>query len=92
MNGEPFELIDGDNLVFHSKDIDKLLQEFYEKQKVMIDNYNEGTDIKLSAAPIVISILEAQNSGKSTLLNYLFGCRFLTSSGRCTKGVYGSLF
>ena len=91
MNGEPFELIDGDNLVFHSKDIDILLQEYYEKQKSIFDSYtNKG--MELSEAPIVISILGAQNSGKSTLLNYLFGCRFATRSGRCTKGVYGSLF
>ncbi|CAD7940745.1 unnamed protein product, partial [Amoebophrya sp. A25] len=39
---------------------------------------------------LVISILGPQSSGKSTLLNFLFGCKFFTSGGRCTKGVYGS--
>jgi len=39
---------------------------------------------------IVISVLGPQSSGKSTLLNFLFGCNFVTSSGRCTKGVYGT--
>ena len=39
----------------------------------------------------MISIFGPQSSGKSTLLNYCFGCKFLTSAGRCTKGVYGSL-
>ena len=38
-----------------------------------------------------MSIFGPQSSGKSTLLNYLFGCKFLTSAGRCTKGIYASL-
>jgi hypothetical protein len=37
---------------------------------------------------MVISIVGGQSSGKSTLLNYLFGCDFLSSEGRCTSGVY----
>ena len=41
---------------------------------------------------IVISILGPQSSGKSTLLNFLFGCDFATSEGRCTRGVYGTYF
>jgi GTPase Era involved in 16S rRNA processing len=40
----------------------------------------------------VITILGPQSSGKSTLLNFLFGCDFGTSAGRCTKGVYGTFF
>ena len=39
---------------------------------------------------VVISVLGPQSSGKSTLLNFLFGCDFSTSSGRCTKGIYGT--
>ena len=38
---------------------------------------------------LVLTILGPQSSGKSTLLNFLFGCDFATSEGRCTKGVYG---
>jgi predicted GTPase len=41
---------------------------------------------------VVISIMGPQSSGKSTLLNFLFGCDFGTSEGRCTKGVYGTYF
>ncbi len=41
---------------------------------------------------IVISVLGPQSSGKSTLLNFLFGCDFATSEGRCTRGVYGTYF
>ncbi|CAG8617673.1 32469_t:CDS:2, partial [Racocetra persica] len=36
----------------------------------------------------VISIIGLQSSGKSTLLNALFGCRFSVSVGRCTKGLF----
>ena len=84
--GEPFELIDGDNLRFFNQEINGLLSKLYEKQnkgKIAIE--------KKKRPPIVISILGPQSSGKSTLLNYCFGCKFLTSAGRCTKGVYASL-
>jgi hypothetical protein len=35
----------------------------------------------------VLSILGTQSSGKSTLLNIMFGCRLRTSAERCTKGI-----
>lgn len=41
---------------------------------------------------IVVTVLGPQSSGKSTLLNFLFGCDFATSEGRCTRGVYGTYF
>ncbi len=41
---------------------------------------------------VVITILGPQSSGKSTLLNFLFGCDFAASEGRCTRGVYGTYF
>ncbi|CAF5153412.1 unnamed protein product, partial [Rotaria sp. Silwood1] len=40
---------------------------------------------------LVISIIGPQNSGKSTLLNYMFGTLFDVREGRCTRGIYGSL-
>ncbi|CAK0840853.1 unnamed protein product [Prorocentrum cordatum] len=40
---------------------------------------------------LVISVIGVQSSGKSTLMNYLFGCSFATHVGRCTKGLYISL-
>ncbi len=39
---------------------------------------------------IVIGVFGPQSSGKSTLLNYLFGCDFASSDGRRTSGVYGT--
>ena len=38
-----------------------------------------------------ISVLGIQSSGKSTLLNTMFGLQFPVSAGRCTKGVYMQL-
>ena len=40
---------------------------------------------------LVVSVFGPQSSGKSTLLNYLFGTQFLSSTGRCTKGMYGAV-
>ncbi|CAE8698074.1 unnamed protein product [Polarella glacialis] len=40
----------------------------------------------------VVSVIGAQSSAKSTLLNFLFGCGFAVSSGRCTRGLYASYF
>ena len=89
--GEPFELIDGDNLRFFNKEIDYLLFHLYDKQFEELERINEGQTFPMKQAPIVVSIFGPQSSGKSTLLNYCFGCKFLTSAGRCTKGIYGSL-
>ena len=86
--GEPFELIDGDNLRFFNQDINVLLSKFYEKQK---NNITACRIVESRETPIVVSIFGPQSSGKSTLLNYCFGCKFLTSAGRCTKGIYASL-
>jgi len=41
---------------------------------------------------MVVGIFGPQSSGKSTLLNFLFGCDFLSSDGRCTSGVYGTYY
>jgi ribosome biogenesis GTPase A len=47
-----------------------------------------GEDKKI----MVVGIFGPQSSGKSTLLNFLFGCDFLSSNGRCTSGVYGTYY
>lgn len=41
---------------------------------------------------IVIGIVGLQSSGKSTILNSVFGCDFMSSVGRCTKGVYATYY
>ena len=40
---------------------------------------------------LVVAIIGEQSSGKSTLLNYVWGTQYATSAGRCTKGVYGTI-
>ena len=54
----------------------EFLKEIFELEEFKDENY------------YVISILGMQSSGKSTLLNYLFGTDFETSAGRCTRGIY----
>ena len=39
----------------------------------------------------VLSVLGVQSSGKSTLLNTMFGLRFAVSAGRCTRGAFMQL-
>ena len=40
---------------------------------------------------LVLSVLGIQSSGKSTLLNAMFGLEFAVSAGRCTRGIYAQL-
>ncbi len=54
----------------------------------VIQKVFDGNNDKIA----VISVIGPQSSGKSTLLNFLFGCDFATSEGRCTRGVYGTYF
>ena len=69
--GDLFELIDGDTLRIHHKEIKELIF----SEKLWRNEYS------------VISILGAQSSGKSTLLNNCLQCKFATSSAKCTHGV-----
>ncbi|XP_068218830.1 interferon-induced very large GTPase 1-like [Palaemon carinicauda] len=39
----------------------------------------------------VVSVLGIQSSGKSTLLNAMFGLQFAVAAGRCTRGVFAQL-
>ena len=90
--GEQFELIDGDNLVFFSTELNSMFRYFHVWLTHFTRNFNaDNPDNQITEAPLVLSIIGPQSSGKSTLLNYVFGCKFLTSAGRCTRGVYGSL-
>ena len=72
--GQPFEILDGDNFRFN----EKFLKTIFEVQK--------QHQLRIR----VITILGPQNSGKSTLLNFMFGCDFSVSDGRCTRGIYGT--
>ncbi|XP_027260767.2 interferon-induced very large GTPase 1 [Cricetulus griseus] len=75
--GVPIELMDGDASYVPLKWIAAVFDKISEKVG----------DKRL----FVLSVLGLQSSGKSTLLNALFGLEFTVSAGRCTKGAYMQL-
>ena len=74
VSGYPLELLDGDAAHVPILWVTAVLNKLKEKVG----------DIKL----IVLSVLGVQSSGKSTLLNTMFGVRFAVSAGRCTRGAF----
>ncbi|XP_006870368.1 PREDICTED: interferon-induced very large GTPase 1-like [Chrysochloris asiatica] len=75
--GAPMELMDGDASYVPLKWVAAIFDKLSEKLG----------DKRL----FVLSILGLQSSGKSTLLNALFGLQFTVSAGRCTRGAYMQL-
>ncbi|KAM4690556.1 interferon-induced very large GTPase 1-like [Rhinophrynus dorsalis] len=76
-SGYPIELMDGDASYVPLKWIGAV---FGELIKMLGDK-------KL----FVLSVLGVQSSGKSTLLNTMFGLQFAVSAGRCTRGAFMQL-
>ncbi|XP_078518417.1 interferon-induced very large GTPase 1-like [Lissotriton helveticus] len=76
-HGFPIELMDGDASYVPIKWIKAVLDEVMR---------NLG-DKKL----FVLSVLGVQSTGKSTLLNTMFGLQFAVSAGRCTHGAFMQL-
>ncbi|XP_012372566.1 interferon-induced very large GTPase 1 [Octodon degus] len=77
ISGMPIELMDGDASYVPLKWVAAIFDEVSKKIG----------DKRL----FVLSILGLQSSGKSTLLNALFGLQFSVSAGRCTRGAYMQL-
>ncbi|KAM7086612.1 interferon-induced very large GTPase 1-like isoform 1-T2 [Molossus nigricans] len=75
--GVPIELMDGDTSYVPLKWVAALFDKISEKLG--------------NKRLFVLSILGLQSSGKSTLLNTLFGLQFTVSVGRCTRGAYMQL-
>ncbi|XP_069507893.1 interferon-induced very large GTPase 1-like isoform X3 [Ambystoma mexicanum] len=75
LEGFPLELIDGDASNIPLQWIADVLTEL---------------NIKLEGQSriVVITVLGVQSTGKSTLLNTMFGLQFSVSSGRCTRGAF----
>ena len=75
--GYPVELMDGDASHVPVVWISAVLRElkFFHKRKKLF----------------VISVLGIQSTGKSTLLNTMFGLQFNVSAGRCTRGAFMQL-
>ncbi|XP_042249175.1 interferon-induced very large GTPase 1-like isoform X2 [Thunnus maccoyii] len=75
--GQPMELMDGDAGHVPLTWISSLLDEVI----------NKLGDKRI----FVLSVLGLQSSGKSTMLNAMFGLQFAVSAGRCTKGAFMQL-
>ena len=72
--GQPLELMDGDAANVPQRWTDAVFKALY---KLIGDK-----------KVVSISVLGIQSSGKSTLLNTMFGLQFSVSAGRCTRGVF----
>nr|XP_046271263.1 interferon-induced very large GTPase 1-like isoform X1 [Scatophagus argus] len=77
ISGHPMELMDGDAGHVPLTWISGLLDQVIKKLG----------DKKV----FVLSVLGVQSSGKSTMLNAMFGLQFAVSAGRCTKGAFMQL-
>ncbi|XP_060924819.1 up-regulator of cell proliferation-like [Limanda limanda] len=74
-DGYPLELLDGDASNIPERWVTDVLMELHKKV---------GQRSRL----LVLTVLGVQSSGKSTLLNTMFGVQFPVSSGRCTRGAF----
>ncbi|KAL8176554.1 UNVERIFIED_CONTAM: hypothetical protein K2H54_036272 [Gekko kuhli] len=73
LEGFPLELIDGDAFNIPLRWITDVLTKLNNK-------------LRYRSKIFVITVLGVQSTGKSTLLNTMFGLQFAVSSGRCTRG------
>uniref|UniRef100_A0A8C8SDB1 VLIG-type G domain-containing protein n=1 Tax=Pelusios castaneus TaxID=367368 RepID=A0A8C8SDB1_9SAUR len=75
LEGFPIELIDGDASNIPLQWVTDVLAQLH---------------VKLGGRSrvLVITVLGVQSTGKSTLLNTMFGLQFAVSSGRCTRGAF----
>ncbi|XP_040296171.1 up-regulator of cell proliferation-like [Bufo bufo] len=78
LDGFPLELIDGDASNIPLQWITDVLNELDKKT---------GGQCRMK----VITVLGVQSTGKSTLLNTMFGLQFPVASGRCTRGAFMTL-
>ncbi|XP_077303425.1 interferon-induced very large GTPase 1-like [Lithobates pipiens] len=78
LGGFPLELIDGDASNIPLRWITDVLTEL---------DIRTGGKYRMR----VITVLGVQSTGKSTLLNTMFGLQFPVASGRCTRGAFMTL-
>ena len=76
-DGYPVELMDGDAAHVPLKWISAVL--------------NEAQSMLEDPKVFVLSVLGLQSTGKSTMLNTVFGLQFNVSAGRCTRGAFMQL-
>ncbi|XP_028403136.1 interferon-induced very large GTPase 1-like [Dendronephthya gigantea] len=77
LSGQSLELVDGDSSY--------IPLEWFKAVYTKLEKKTRNATI------FVISVLGIQSSGKSTMLNTMFGLEFPVSVGRCTRGAFASL-
>ncbi|XP_047459202.1 up-regulator of cell proliferation-like [Mugil cephalus] len=75
LDGFPLELVDGDASNIPLRWVSAVLSQL----NVLVSSKNKIR---------VVTVLGVQSTGKSTLLNTMFGVQFAVSSGRCTRGAF----
>ncbi|XP_039679391.1 interferon-induced very large GTPase 1-like [Perca fluviatilis] len=75
MDGFPLELVDGDASNIPLRWVSDVLSQLND----LVSPKNKI---------LVVTVLGVQSTGKSTLLNTMFGVQFAVSSGRCTRGAF----
>ncbi|XP_061574094.1 up-regulator of cell proliferation-like [Cololabis saira] len=75
LDGFPLELVDGDTSNIPLRWVSDVLTQL---------NHLVSPKNKIR----VVTVLGVQSTGKSTLLNTMFGVQFAVSSGRCTRGAF----
>lgn len=76
LDGFCLELLDGDSNMINLDWVNEVLREL----KMLVGNLKRERIF-------VLSVMGVQSSGKSTLLNTMFGVHMRTSVGQCTRGV-----
>lgn len=79
LDGHPLEILDGEATTFHKLWVDRVLAEL---------NTQLHATLKREPKVFVLSVVGLQSSGKSTLLNVMFGTKLKASAGMCTRGVF----
>ncbi len=75
LDGFPLELVDGDASNIPLRWVSDVLSQLND----LVSPKNKV---------LVVTVLGVQGTGKSTLLNTMFGVQFAVSSGRCTRGAF----
>uniref|UniRef100_A0A3B4T2R2 Si:dkey-85k7.12 n=1 Tax=Seriola dumerili TaxID=41447 RepID=A0A3B4T2R2_SERDU len=75
LDGFPLELVDGDASNIPLRWVSDVLSQLHD----LVYPKNKI---------LVVTVLGVQSTGKSTLLNTMFGVQFAVSSGRCTRGAF----
>ena len=84
MKGFSIELLDGDGLSVPTLWLEDVM-------KALEKCFKNTFGLKKSPKIFVLTVLGTQSTGKSTLLNTMFGVQFPVSAGRCTKGAFMQL-